>query len=167
MKVLTNDRDELLLAVGRGPIDRSRLHRQMTKDDETQVTLSQEGKIPGVSGTLTVSKTYFKAIGAFLCVPLPNLPKFLRFNKTLIDSFPNSVVVCAWVVLSWRESELISTVKPGHKQRLHLPEKESQSFNGDLWSNEEAPRSLIYSLEKSFEVPILVSAPVCFKPGLQ
>lgn len=139
----------------------------MTKDDETQVTLSQEGKIPGVSGTLTVSKNYIKAIGAFLCVPLPNLPKFLRFNKTLIDSFPNSVVVCAWVVLSWRESELISTVKPGHKQRLHPPEKESQSFNGDLWSNEEAPGSLIYSLEKSFEVPILVGAPVCFEPGLQ
>jgi hypothetical protein len=37
----------------------------MTKDDETRVTLSQEGKIPGVSGTLTVSKNHFKAIKAF------------------------------------------------------------------------------------------------------
>lgn len=76
MKVLTDDRDELLLAAEQGPIDRSRLHRQMTKDDETRVTLSQEGKIPGVFGTLTVSKTkknHFKAIGAFLGIPLPNL----------------------------------------------------------------------------------------------
>lgn len=62
MKVLTDDRDELLLAAEQGPIDRSRLHRQMTKDDETRVTLSQEGKIPGVSGTLTVSKTKKKPL---------------------------------------------------------------------------------------------------------
>jgi len=61
----------------------------------------------------------------------------------LIDAFPNSVVGYAWV-LSWRESELLSTVKPGHKQSLHPPEKASQSFNGEPWSNEEALGSLIY-----------------------
>lgn len=97
-------------------------------------------------GLRAVSKNHFKAIGSFLGIPLPNL-KVLRFNNTLIDGFPKSVVVCSWVVLSWRESELISTVKPSHEQRLHPPKKESQSFSGsDLWSNEETLGSLTYSL---------------------
>lgn len=72
--------------------------------------------------------------------------------------------------MSWRESELISTVKPSHEQRLHPPKKESQSFSGsDLWSQRgnSWKLDLFATVEKSFDVPILVDAPIWFGLSLQ
>lgn len=75
------------MAVGRQAIDRSMLHRQMTKDDGRPVTQSQRGTIPGVLGTLTFAEIRAKAIKT-LKLNFIKSPVSFRLSNSLMEGFP-------------------------------------------------------------------------------
>ena len=98
---------------GRG-IDRSGLHRQMTKGDDRPVTRSQRGKMTGVSRTLTFAEFHLKTIIPFKFGVLNNPQFWSDWTICRWGGFPNVGFSLSRVSNSWNSS-FLSTIKLDHK----------------------------------------------------